>query len=88
MDVPSSMLHLKELYEKWPRALRYGVLCKLFDTKTTAWHSVEEHVLNMTGYIEDMERMGLGLHSILYIDLILKSLTPTFISFIDNMMMN
>ena len=59
------------------------------------WHeddcigqSVEEHVLNMIGYIEDMEQMGLGLHSVLYIDLILKSLTPTFLPFIDNMLMN
>ena len=53
-----------------------------------AGQSVEEHVLNMIGYIEDMERMGLGLHSVLYIDLILKSLTTTFIPFIDNLMMN
>ena len=68
----------------------YGTVFRanLFDTKMAAGQSVEEHVLNMIGYIEDMERMGLGLHSVLYIDLILKSLTPTFIPFIDNMMMN
>ena len=88
MDVPSILLHLKELYEKRSRALQYGISCKLFDMKMATGQSVEEHVLNMIGYIEDMERMELDLHSALYIDLILKSLTPTFNSFIDNMMMN
>ena len=76
MDVRSILLHLKELYEKRPRALRYGASCKLFGTKMTVGQSVEEHVLNMIGYIEDMEQMGLGLHSVLYIDLILKSPYP------------
>ena len=88
MDVQSILLHLKELYEKWPRALRYSTSCKLFGTKMTAGQSVEEHVLNMIGYIEDMEQMELGLHSVLYTDIILKSLTPTFLPFIDNMMMS
>ena len=88
MDVESILLHLKELYQKRPRALRYGVSCKLFDMKMVAGQSVEAHVLNMIGYIEEMEEMGLGLHHVLYIDIILKSLTPTFIPFIDNMMMN
>ena len=53
MDVRSILLHLKELYEKRPRALRYDASCKLFGTKMTAGQSVEEHVLNMIGYIED-----------------------------------
>ena len=88
MDVRSILLNLKELYEKRPRAVRHGASCKLFGTKMPAGQSVEEHVLNMFGYIEDMEQMGLGLHSMLYIDLILKSLTPTFLPFIDNMMMS
>ena len=62
----SILLHLKELYEKRPRALRYIASCKLFGTKMTAGQSVEEHVLNMIGYIEDMEQMELGLHAVLY----------------------
>ena len=49
-----------------PRAERYGVSCKLFGTKMTAGQSVEDHVLNMIGYIEDMEQMELGLHAVLY----------------------
>ena len=87
MDARSILLHLKVLYEKRPRALRYGASCKLFSTKMTAGQSVEEHVLNMIGYIKDMEQMEPGLHSVLYTDIILKSLTPTFLPFIDNMMM-
>ena len=88
MDTRSILFHLKELYEKSPRALRYTASCKLFGTKMTAGQSVEEHVLNMIGYIEDLESMELGLHSGLYIDIIQKSLTPTFLPFIDNVMMS
>ena len=35
-----------------------------------------------------MEQMRLGLHAVLYTDLILKPLTPTFLPFIANMMMS
>src|SRR5205809_5683937 len=50
--------------------------------------SVSSHVIKMIGYIENLERLGFPYNQDLAIDIILRSLPPSYSSFIMNYNMN
>ncbi|ESR64806.1 hypothetical protein CICLE_v10010288mg, partial [Citrus x clementina] len=74
MPNPSSMiLHLQELYGEQSRTVRYDISKKLFRMRTTE-RLVNEHVLKMIDYIEQLEAFNFSIDGELAIDLILQSL--------------
>src|SRR6266540_3486882 len=60
----------------------------LHECKMAEGASVSSHVINMIGYIENLERLGFPYNQDLAIDIILQSLPPSYSSFIMNYNMN
>ena len=84
-DASSMILHLQELYGEQSRTVRYEISKKLFRMRMTEG-SVNEHVLKMIDYIEQLEALNFSMDGELAIDLILQSLPDSFSQFIMNKM--
>ncbi|XP_020254151.1 uncharacterized protein LOC109831225 [Asparagus officinalis] len=63
--------------------MKYAASRNLFQTKMTVGSSVGDHVLKMIAYVNELELLNVGLHADRYIDIVLKSLTPTYSRFIS-----
>ncbi|KAH9750809.1 Integrase catalytic domain-containing protein [Citrus sinensis] len=86
-DASSMILHLQELYGEQSRTIRYEISKKLFRMRMTEG-SVNDHVLKMIDYIEQLEALNFSMDGELAIDLILQSLPDSFSQFIMNFNMN
>ena len=86
-NASSMILHLQELYGEQSRTVRYEISKKLFRMRMTEG-SVNEHVLKMIDYIEQLEALNFTMDGELPIDLILQSLPNSFSQFIMNFNMN
>ncbi|KAK9218281.1 hypothetical protein WN943_006918 [Citrus x changshan-huyou] len=86
-NASSMILHLQELYGEQSRTVRYEISKKLFRMRMTEG-SVNEHVLKMIDYIEQLEALNFSMDGELAIDLILQSLPDSFSQFIMNFNMN
>ncbi|KAL0355631.1 UNVERIFIED_CONTAM: hypothetical protein Sradi_4010000 [Sesamum radiatum] len=87
-DVPSIMLHLKDVYAVPDRHIRYAATKAFFGTKMTEGSSVHSHGVKMLSLVEKLEDLKAGLNYDTYIDVILQSLPPSYDPFIVNYNMN
>ncbi|KAK9225841.1 hypothetical protein WN943_010886 [Citrus x changshan-huyou] len=86
-DASSMIVHLQELYGEQSRTIRYEISKKLFRMRMTEG-SVNEYVLKMIDYIEQLEALNFSMDGELAIDLILQSLPDSFSQFIMNFNIN
>ena len=82
----SILLHLQELYGGQSRTARFNVSKELFQAKMAEGSSVNEHVLKMIGYIEQLKKLDVGMDADLQIDL--QSLPGSFSQFVMNFNMS
>ncbi|KAL0445203.1 UNVERIFIED_CONTAM: hypothetical protein Slati_2243000 [Sesamum latifolium] len=87
-DVPSIMLHMKEVYAVPDRHIRYAATKVFFGTKMAKGSSVPSHGVKMLSFMEKLEDLKAGLENDTYIDVILQSLPPSYDPFIINYNMN
>ncbi|KAL0449084.1 UNVERIFIED_CONTAM: hypothetical protein Slati_1464800 [Sesamum latifolium] len=87
-DVPSIMLHMKEVYAAHDRYIRYAATKAFFGTKMAEESSVQSHGVKMLSLVEKLEDLKAGLENDTYIDVILQSLPPSYDPFIVNYNMN
>ncbi|KAL0361242.1 UNVERIFIED_CONTAM: hypothetical protein Sradi_3808700 [Sesamum radiatum] len=87
-DVPSIMLHMKDVYAVPDRHIRYAATKAFFGTKMTEGSSVHSHGVKMLSLVEKLENLKGGLNNDTYIDVILQSLPPSHDPFIVNYNMN
>ena len=67
---------------------RYKVSCTIFNTKLREGALVTDHVLYMTEMIEHLGKLGYPLHEQLGKYVILNSLPPSYLNFLDHYRMN
>ncbi|XP_073112285.1 uncharacterized protein [Elaeis guineensis] len=82
------LTHLQELYGEPNHVACYEVSKRLFKIKMHDGQSVREHYLTMIKNLEELEKLDMSIDKELYIDLILQSLTDSFVQFIVNFHMN
>ncbi|KAL0278086.1 UNVERIFIED_CONTAM: hypothetical protein Sradi_7296800 [Sesamum radiatum] len=87
-DVPSIMLHMKDVYAVPNRHIRYAATKVFFGTKMTEGSSVQSHGVTMLSLVEKLDDLKAGLNNDTYIDVILQSLPPSYDPFIINYNMN
>ncbi|KAL2228464.1 UNVERIFIED_CONTAM: hypothetical protein Sindi_1826100 [Sesamum indicum] len=87
-DIPSIMLHMKEIYAVPDSHIRYAATKALFCTKMAEGSSVQSHGVKMLSLVEKFEDLKAGLDNDMYIDVILQSLPPSYDPFIINYSMN
>ncbi|KAL0462974.1 UNVERIFIED_CONTAM: hypothetical protein Slati_0185000 [Sesamum latifolium] len=87
-DVPSIMLHMKEVYVVPEQHIRYAKMKVFFETKMAEGSSVQSHGIKMLSLVEKLEDLKVGLDNDTYIDVILQSLPPSYDPFIINYNMN
>ncbi|KAL0285975.1 UNVERIFIED_CONTAM: hypothetical protein Sradi_7159200 [Sesamum radiatum] len=87
-DVPSIMLHMKDVYAVPDQHIRYAATKAFFGTKMTEGSSVHSHGVKMLSLMEKLEDLKAGLNNDTYIDVILQSLPPSYDPFIVNYNMN
>ena len=63
---------------------RYKVSCAIFNTKLREGGSITDHVMYMTEMIERLGKLGYPLHEQLGKDMILNSLTDSFLDFLNH----
>src|SRR5207237_5924295 len=82
------VVQLKNLFQAQAHVKRYEMTKALHECKMVEGASVSSHVIKMIGYIENLERLGFPYNQDLAIDIILRSLPPSYSSFIMNYNMN
>lgn len=82
------LLHLQELYGEQSRVERFNIVKELFRTRMPEGSSVHEHGLKMINYIEQLQRLDVGMDADLTIDIVLQSLPHSFSQFVMNYYMN
>ncbi|KAL0402189.1 UNVERIFIED_CONTAM: hypothetical protein Slati_4248800 [Sesamum latifolium] len=87
-DVPSIMLHIKEVYAVLDRHIRYGATKAFFGSKMTEGSYVQSYGVKMLSLVERLEDLKDGLNNDTYTDVILQSLPPSYDPFIINNNMN
>ncbi|KAL0402028.1 UNVERIFIED_CONTAM: hypothetical protein Slati_4232700 [Sesamum latifolium] len=87
-DVPSIMLHIKEVYAVPDRHIRYAATKAFFGTKMAEGSSMQSHGVKMLSLVEKLEDLKAGLNNDTYIDVNLQSLPPSYDPFIINYNMN
>ncbi|KAL0427659.1 UNVERIFIED_CONTAM: Transposon Ty2-GR1 Gag-Pol polyprotein [Sesamum latifolium] len=87
-DVPSIMLHMKDVYAVSDRHIRYAATKVCFGTKMAEGSSVQSHRVKMLSLVEKLEDLKAGLNNDTYIDVILQSLPSSYDPFIVNYDMN
>ncbi|XP_045801273.1 AUGMIN subunit 7-like isoform X1 [Trifolium pratense] len=88
MEAYDMIMHLKMLYKEQARYERIEVSRALFRCKLAEGNPVGPHVLQMIGYIENLERLGYPLGLVLATDLILQSLPDSYSQLVMNYIMN
>ncbi|KAL0386541.1 UNVERIFIED_CONTAM: hypothetical protein Slati_4595900 [Sesamum latifolium] len=84
-DIPSTMLHMKEVYAVRDRHIRYATTKA---SKMAEGSSVHSREIKMLSLMEKLEDLKAGLNNDTYIDVILQSLPPSYDPFIINYDMN
>ncbi|KAL0361611.1 UNVERIFIED_CONTAM: hypothetical protein Sradi_3845600 [Sesamum radiatum] len=87
-NVPSLMLHMKEVYAVPDRHIRYATTKVFFGIKMAEGSSVQSHEVKMLSLVEKLEDLKAGLNNDTYIDMIIKSLPPSYEPFISNYNIN
>ncbi|KAL0394993.1 UNVERIFIED_CONTAM: Retrovirus-related Pol polyprotein from transposon TNT 1-94 [Sesamum latifolium] len=87
-DVPSIMLHMKEVYVVPDRHIKYAAIKAFFGTKMAEGSFIQSHGVKMLSLVEQLEDFKAGLENDTYIDAILQSLPPSYDPFIVNYNMN
>ncbi|KAL0287854.1 UNVERIFIED_CONTAM: hypothetical protein Sradi_7115800, partial [Sesamum radiatum] len=87
-DVPSMMLHMKDVYVVPDRHIRYATIKGFFGTKMAEGSSVQSHGVKMLSLVEKLKDLKAELNNDTYIDVILQSLPPSYDLFIVNYNMN
>ncbi|KAL4361884.1 hypothetical protein GQ457_04G016380 [Hibiscus cannabinus] len=80
--------NLKEIYEGQARQEMYETSKALFQCKMSEGYLVGAHVIKMMGYIQTLEKLGFPLKDELATDVILQSLSDSFMPFVLNFNMN
>ena len=88
MDTQSILLNLKELYGEQSRTARYEISKQLFHARMTEGSSVQDHVLKVIDLITRLGQLGFVMDGELSQNLILQSLSKSFIQFVVNYHMN
>ena len=79
---------LKESFSTIDDVERYKVSCAIYNAKIPNSASVTDHVLYMIKMIERLGKLGCPLHEQLNKDVILNSLSSSYLDFLDNYRMN
>ncbi|KAL0411521.1 UNVERIFIED_CONTAM: hypothetical protein Slati_3741800 [Sesamum latifolium] len=87
-DVPSILLHMKDIYAVPDRCIRYATTKAFSGTKMAEGSSVHSCGVKMLSLVEKLEDLKAGLNNDTYIDVILQSLPPSYDPFIVNYNMN
>ncbi|KAL0462869.1 UNVERIFIED_CONTAM: hypothetical protein Slati_0174500 [Sesamum latifolium] len=87
-DVPSIILHMKEVYAVPDRHIRYAATKVFFGIKMDEGSSVQSHGVKMLFLVEKLEDLKAGLENDTYINVILQSLPQSYDPFIVNYNMN
>ncbi|KAL0386474.1 UNVERIFIED_CONTAM: hypothetical protein Slati_4556400 [Sesamum latifolium] len=74
-DIPSTMLHMKEVYAVRDRHIRYATTKA---SKMAEGSSVHSREIKMLSLMEKLEDLKAGLNNDTYIDVILQSLPPSY----------
>jgi hypothetical protein len=82
------MFHLKELFGEQSRSARQTAMKKLMSTKMVEGTPVQEHVLKMISFINELDMLGVEMDVETKVDAIFSSLTDSFNQFIMNYNMN
>jgi hypothetical protein len=72
------------MFQYQARAERYEISQALLDCKMAEGSSVSDHVIELHGYVQRLEALGVPFPAKLGTDRILKSLPPSFTSFVMN----
>lgn len=80
--------HLRMLYQEQARHERFEVSKTLFQDKVVEGTPIGPHVLQMIGYLENLERLDIPLGKELVTNLILQSFLESFSYFVLNFDMN
>ena len=75
---------LKLIFQENARIERYEVSNKFYNCKMEESSSVSEHILRMSGYHNHLTQLGVNLPNDSIIDIVLKSLPPSYKSFVMN----
>ena len=75
----SILAHLQELYGEQSCTARYEASKRLFKVKIHDGQSVHEHCLTMIKDLEKLEKLRISMDKKLQIDLILQSLTNSYV---------
>ena len=75
---------LQGMFQGQSRAERYNTSKALFACRLAEGSAVSPHMVKMIGYIESLEKLGFALSPALAVDVILRSLPPSFEGFIMN----
>ena len=70
--------HLDQIYKENDRVTRYMVSKELFQSRMSEGTNVHEYGIKILGLIEKLAKMNIVMENDIYIDLILKSLPPSF----------
>nr|GEZ62721.1 hypothetical protein [Tanacetum cinerariifolium] len=82
---PYEMLQeLRSMFEKQARVERFDLIQTFHACKQEEGKSVTTYVLQMKGYVDQLERLGYVLLQYLTVDIILNSLTKDFAGFVRN----
>ncbi|KAL0433830.1 UNVERIFIED_CONTAM: hypothetical protein Slati_2717300 [Sesamum latifolium] len=87
-DVPSIMLHMKDVYAVPNRHIRYAATKAILGTKMAEGSSVHSHAVKMLSLVEKLKDLKARLNNDTYIDVILQSLPPSYDPFIIKYNMN
>jgi hypothetical protein len=82
------MFHLKEMFGEQNRSARQTAMKNLMSTKMVEGTPVQEHVLKMISFINELDMLGAEMDAKTKVDAILSSLTDSFNQFIMNYNMN
>ncbi|KAG8381639.1 hypothetical protein BUALT_Bualt06G0142500 [Buddleja alternifolia] len=82
------MQHLKEMFGGQDRTTRHELMRKILTTKMTEGTLVQEHVMRMMAYLNELEILGAKIDSQTQQDMILNSLPSSFTQFRLNYAMN
>jgi hypothetical protein len=75
---------LKDLFQQQAKTERYYISQALIDCKMAEGSSVNVHVIQLQGYIQRLEAIGVLFPADFGTGMILKSLPPSFASFVIN----
>ena len=81
MEAFTMIARLKEMFQEQARIERFATIKALLSCKMVVGSSVSPHVLQMKGYLDHLEKLGLPISQELANDIILQTLPDAYDGF-------